>query len=120
MTTVTTSNPVRTDVSTTPTRTTRRTSSPGSSRTWAWSGVAAGVLAIGTMVSSSTINAVYDKAIAQDEDAILAKLADQSAQIVVFQVVARPHRARPGRLRGDPRGLGPDVIRIGRHGDHFV
>ena len=88
MTTVTTSNPVRTDVSTTPTRTTRRTSSPGSSRTWAWSGVAAGVLAIGTMVSSSTINAVYDKAIAQDEDAILAKLADQSAQIVVFQVVA--------------------------------
>ena len=46
------------------------------------------LLAIGTMVSSSTINAVYDKAIAQDEDAILAKLADQSAQIVVFQVVA--------------------------------
>ena len=35
------------------------------SRTWAWSGVAAGVLAIGTMVSSSTINAVYDKAITQ-------------------------------------------------------
>ena len=40
------------------------------------------------MVSSSTINAIYDKSIAQDEDAILAKLADQSVQIIVFQVVA--------------------------------
>ena len=84
MTTVTTRNPVRSDVSATgSTRPTRRTSSR-----WALSGVAAGLLGTGTMVSSSTINAIYDKSIAQDEDAILAKLADQSLQIIVFQVVA--------------------------------
>jgi hypothetical protein len=86
MTTVTTRNPVRSDLAadaTAPTRPGRRTSSR-----WALSGVAAGLLGIGTMVSSSTINAVYDKAIVRDEDAILAKLADQSVQIITFQVVA--------------------------------
>ena len=89
---VTTRNPVRADLDTTggthrgrheradpPTR--RR-------RGWALGGVAAGVLGIGTMVSSSMINAIYDKSIALDEDAILAKLADQSMQIIMFQVVA--------------------------------
>jgi hypothetical protein len=89
---VTTRNPVRADLDTTgdstvapsaPTRPTRRTS-----KGWALAGVAAGVLGIGTMVSSSMINAIYDKDIALDEDAILAKLADQSTQIMVFQVVA--------------------------------
>ena len=82
---VTTRNPVRSDlpVSSTATRPARRTSAR-----WALAGVAAGVLGFGTMVSSSLINAIYDKSIAQDEDAILAKLADQSVQIVTFQVVA--------------------------------
>src|SRR5688572_25764980 len=82
---VTTRNPVRADLPTsgTPTPSTRRTSNG-----WARAGVAAGVLGIGTMVSSSTINAIYDKSIALDEDAILAKLADQSVQIITFQVVA--------------------------------
>jgi hypothetical protein len=82
---VTTSNPVRADLppSGTPTPTGRRTSNG-----WALSGVAAGVLGIGTMVSSSTINAIYDPSIALDEDAILAKLADQSVHIITFQVVA--------------------------------
>ena len=49
---VTTRNPVRADLppSGTPTPTTRRTSNG-----WALAGVAAGVLGIGTMVSSSTI-----------------------------------------------------------------
>src|SRR6185436_8534313 len=81
----TTRNPVRSDVpvSGTPTRSTRRASSH-----WALAGIAAGVLGFATMVSSSLINAVYDKSIVQDEDAILAKLADQSVQIVTFQVVA--------------------------------
>jgi len=85
MTTVTTHNPVRTDVSDSgaPTRPTPRTS-----KGWAVTGVAAGVLGIGTMVTSSMINAIYDKSIVQDEDAILAKLADQSVQIIAFQVVA--------------------------------
>ena len=82
---VTTRNPVRTDLPTsgTSTPTTRRPS-----KGWALAGVAAGVLGIGTMVSSSTINAIYDKSIALDEDAILARLADQSVQIITFQVVA--------------------------------
>jgi hypothetical protein len=82
---VTTRNPVRTDLPTsgTPAPTTRRPS-----KGWALAGVAAGVLGIGTMVSSSTINAIYDKSIALDEDAVLARLADQSVQIITFQVVA--------------------------------
>ena len=90
---VTTRNPVRADLDTpgadasAPIRATRRTS-PGSRRGWALSGVAAGVLGIGTMVSSSMINAIYDKEIALDEDAILAELADQSTQIMAFQVIA--------------------------------
>ncbi len=82
---VTTRNPVRADLPTsgTPTPTTRRPSNG-----WALAGVAAGVLGIGTMVSSSMINAIYDKSIALDEGAILARLADQSVQIITFQVVA--------------------------------
>jgi len=82
---VTTRNPVRADLPTsgTPTPATRRPSNG-----WALAGVAAGVLGIGTMVSSSMINAIYDKSIALDEDAILARLADQSVQIITFQVVA--------------------------------
>ena len=82
---VTTRNPVRTDLPTsgTSTPTTRRPS-----KGWALAGVAAGVLGIGTMVSSSTINAIYDQSIALDEDAVLARLADQSVQIITFQVVA--------------------------------
>ena len=61
---VTTRNPVRADLPTsgTPTPTTRRPSNG-----WAVAGVAAGVLGIGTMVSSSMINAIYDKSIALDE-----------------------------------------------------
>jgi len=82
---VTTRNPVRADLppSGTPTPATRRPSNG-----WALAGVAAGVLGIGTMVSSSTINAIYDQSIALDEDAVLARLADQSVQIITFQVVA--------------------------------
>ena len=82
---VTTRNPVRADLPTsgTPTPATRRPSNG-----WAVAGVAAGVLGIGTMVSSSMINAIYDKSIALDEDAILARLADQSVRIITFQVVA--------------------------------
>ena len=78
---VTTRNPVRADLPTsgTPTPATRRPSNG-----WALAGVAAGVLGIGTMVSSSMINAMYDKSIALDEDAILARLADQSVQIITF------------------------------------
>ena len=86
MTTVTTRNPVRSDLAaeaSAPTRPTRR-----AARGWVVAGVAAGVLGIGTMVTSSMINAIYDKSILGDEDAILAKLADQSVRIMTFQVVA--------------------------------
>jgi hypothetical protein len=82
---VTTRNPVRADL---PTRGTSAPTTRRPSTGWALAGVAAGVLGIGTMVSSSTINAIYDKSIALDEDAVLARLADQSVQIITFQVVA--------------------------------
>jgi hypothetical protein len=85
MTTVTTRNPVRADL---PTRGTSAPTTRRPSTGWALAGVAAGVLGIGTMVSSSTIIAIYDKSIALDEDAVLARLADQSVQIITFQVVA--------------------------------
>lgn len=86
MTTVTTRNPVRSDLAAEASAPTRPAGRTG--RGWALTGVAAGVLGIGTMVTSSMINAIYDKSILGDEDAILAKLADQSVRIMTFQVVA--------------------------------
>ena len=78
---VTTQNLVRSDVAEAPTdEATRRTSSRG----WAYAGIGAGLAGIGTIVSSSMVNAVYDKDIAGDPAAILAKLQGQTGTMYAF------------------------------------
>ncbi len=79
---VTTQNLVRSDVAeTSPDRAaTRRTTSRG----WAYAGIGAGLAGIGTIVTSSMVNAIYDKDIAGDPVAILAKLEDQTGAMYAF------------------------------------
>ncbi len=72
----TTTNPVRTDV--TPVSATR------ASRSWALAGLGAGVAGIGTVVTSSMVNAVYDDTLHGDPQAIADKLADQTAPMMAF------------------------------------
>ena len=76
---ITTSNPVRSDVThVAPARTTRRT--------WALAGIGAGVAGIGTIVTSGMINAVYDPDLAGDTPAIAEKLADQTGPMFAFHM----------------------------------
>jgi len=79
---VTTQNLVRSDVAEAGADrpATRRTSSRG----WAYAGIGAGLAGIGTIVSSSMVNAVYDKDIAGDPAAILAKLEGQTGAMFAF------------------------------------
>ena len=72
----TTSNPVRSDLTPVP------VSRP--SRSWALAGVAAGVAGIGTVITSSMVDAVYDKSLKGDVQAQADKLADQTAAMVAF------------------------------------
>ena len=79
---VTTQNLVRSDVAeaSADRPATRRTSSRG----WAYAGIGAGLAGIGTIVTSSMVNAVYDKDIAGDPAAIMAKLEDQTGAMYAF------------------------------------
>ena len=54
------------------------------SRRWAIAGVAAGLCGIGTIVSSSMVNAIYDPDLVGDPAGITAKLADQTAAMFAF------------------------------------
>ena len=79
---VTTQNLVRSDVAeaSADRPATRRTSSRG----WAYAGIGAGLAGIGTIVTSSMVNAIYDKDIAGDPAAIMAKLEDQTGAMFAF------------------------------------
>ena len=78
---ITTSNPVRSDVThVAPARTTRRA--------WALAGIGAGVAGIGTIVTSGMINAVYDPDLAGDTPAIAEKLADQTGPMFAFHTLS--------------------------------
>lgn len=77
---VTTDNPVRSDVSSLDPR------PAGASRSWAFAGIGAGLAGIGTIVSSSMIDAVYDKSLFGDPQGMADKLADQTPQILAFHV----------------------------------
>lgn len=80
---VTTRNPVRSDVTHhDPTVTNRR------SRGWAFAGIGAGLAGVGTIVTSSMVNAVYDKDLAGDNVGIAAKLHDQTSQMFAFHAFA--------------------------------
>jgi hypothetical protein len=73
---VTTTNPVRSDV--TP------VAAPRTSRKWALAGIGAGVAGIGTIVTSGMINAVYDESLSGDPQGMADKLADQVPQMFAF------------------------------------
>ena len=86
---VTTENLVRADVPSDPATgpathdpaagTTRRTS-----RSWAVAGIGAGLAGIGTVVTSSMVDAVYDQDLFGDPAGIQAKLADQTGPMFAF------------------------------------
>ncbi len=66
----------------------RASSDVRAGRGWAWSGVGAGVAGIVTVVASSFAGAVYEDGIAGDAVAITARMAEQTAQILVFHTAA--------------------------------
>jgi len=77
---LTTTNPVRSDVATiTPTR---------PSRSWAAAGIGAGVAGIATIVTSSMVDAVYDKSLFGDPQAMADKLADETVPMLAFHTFA--------------------------------
>jgi hypothetical protein len=76
MTTHTTTNPARSDVTSVPRSRT--------SRGWAFAGLGAGIAGLGTVVTSSMVNAVYDKNLHGDTQAMADKLADQTAPMFAF------------------------------------
>jgi hypothetical protein len=80
---VTTSNPVRSDLSAT-----ARTVAPASthSRSWAVAGLGAAIAGIGTIVTSTMVNAVYDEDLTGDTQGIADKLAGQTAQMLAFHL----------------------------------
>jgi hypothetical protein len=79
---ITTRNPVRSDVTDAVPDTTRR------SRGWAFAGIGAGLAGIGTVVTTSMVDAVYDKDLEGNSAAIAEKLADQTAPMFAFHVLA--------------------------------
>ncbi|GAA4399697.1 hypothetical protein GCM10023168_07440 [Fodinibacter luteus] len=53
-------------------------------RGWAWSGVAAGVAGIVSIAASMRVDAVYAENVSGDPDAVVARLAEQTAAILTF------------------------------------
>lgn len=78
----TTTNPVRTDLTLTPTTAQRQ------SRSWSLAGIGAGLAGIGTIVTSGMVDAVYDPEVAGNSNAILDKLADQTTPMLAFHTFA--------------------------------
>ncbi|MFB9730937.1 hypothetical protein [Ornithinimicrobium kibberense] len=81
MTTITTTNPVRSDVAAEPAPTRLR-----QSRSWAVTGIGAALAGIGTIVTSSAISAVYDPSLTTPEQ-VMAKLETQTGWMFAFHSV---------------------------------
>ncbi len=82
-TTVTTHNPVRTDV------TSAETAHLGTdSRRWAVAGIAAAVCSIGAGVCAAFVDAIYDPSRFGDEQAIVERLADRVPMMLGFHVLS--------------------------------
>lgn len=86
-TSITTSNPVRTDLDAAP-GVPGTTTRPGRGRGWALAGVGAGLAGIGAIVASGLVDAVYDPDIQGDSAAIADKLATQTTPAFVFHTLA--------------------------------
>jgi hypothetical protein len=81
---ITTTNPVRSVViDTAPDPT-----GPRRSRTWALAGIGAGLAGIGTVVTSSMVNAVYDEDLVGSSAAVADKLHDQTGAMFAFHTFA--------------------------------
>lgn len=80
---VTTHNPVRSDLDATSVAPAGRTTRRG----WAYAGIVAGVAGIGSMVTTSMVDGIYDRDLVGQPEAIAAKLADQTVPMFAFQVI---------------------------------
>ena len=79
---VTTHNPVRSDLGAEHDAPTRVTG-----RGWAYAGIVAGVAGIGSMVTTSMVNGIYDSDLVGRPEAIAARVAGQTAPMFAFQVL---------------------------------
>jgi hypothetical protein len=85
MTTVTTHNPVRADLDSTERQ---AAGHPGQSRSWAVAGIGAGLLGIGTIVTSSAVNVVYrDEFSHGSVDGVAEALADKTGVMFAFHSI---------------------------------
>jgi hypothetical protein len=64
--------------------TTHVTTTPRSRRLWAWAGVGAGLAGIVSIGASMQVDAVYAEGAQGDPTAVVARLAEQTAPILVF------------------------------------
>jgi hypothetical protein len=83
---VTTHNPVRSDVTTSGGTVT--TGPAAKSRGWAVAGIVAGVAGLGSMVSSSMVDAIYDPKLVDDTTQVADKLYDQTGPMLAFHFFA--------------------------------
>ena len=81
---ITTHNPARSDVA----HPAPDTTTPRRTRGWALAGIGAGLAGIGTIVTTSMVDAVYDKDLGGNSAAIAEKLADQTTPMFAFHVLA--------------------------------
>jgi hypothetical protein len=81
---ITTHNPVRSDVSA------ADPAAPAARRprSWAVAGIVSGIAGLGTMVTSSMVNAVYDPDLVDDTSQVADKLADQTGPMLAFHLFA--------------------------------
>jgi len=85
MTTVTTQNPVRSDLASTEAGRSDQTTSP--SRLWAVAGIGAALLGAGTIVTSSAVDIVYRDDYAGTTDGVAQALSDKSPVLFAFHSI---------------------------------
>lgn len=102
---VATSNPVRSDVFTTEDQPTN-TAGHNTSRLWALSGLGAGLLGIGTIVTSSMVDVVYRDEFKGTTEGVSQALDEKAGVLFAFHnITTLSARLRPRRGdRESPRG----------------
>ncbi|HWJ81498.1 MAG TPA: hypothetical protein VNS55_04600 [Nocardioides sp.] len=81
---ITTHNPVRADL---PATGGAAPAAAGADRRWALAGIGAGLAGIGTIVTSSMVNGVYDRDLVGQPDKIADKIADQAPWMFAFHSI---------------------------------
>jgi hypothetical protein len=128
MTTVTTQNPVRSDLASTEAAGADRSHSRGS-RLWAVAGIGAALAGAGTIVTSSAVDIVYRDEFSGTTDGVAAELADKAPVLFAFHSITALGAVLMivfgaglfRRLRAvRPDGLAPLVALIGLAGTGVV